>query len=91
MRGCLFTSCYPRLRSGAGRTPFPIFHIKRDTTPGLGGRGAAGSQHWPERAVVGLADPLAGLFDRDGLPAVEKVRRTPVSTFPYDGAGLCFR
>jgi hypothetical protein len=32
MRGCLFTSCYPRLRSGAGRTPFPIFHIKRDTT-----------------------------------------------------------
>ena len=32
MRGRLFTSCYPRLRSGAGRAPFPIFHIKRDTT-----------------------------------------------------------
>jgi hypothetical protein len=36
-------------------------------------------------------DPLAGLFGRDGLPTVEKVRRTPVSTLPYDGAGLCFR
>jgi hypothetical protein len=32
MRGRLFTSCYPRSRSGAGRTPFHIFHIKRDTT-----------------------------------------------------------
>jgi hypothetical protein len=32
--GRFFTSCYPRSRSGAGRTPFPIFHIKRDTTPG---------------------------------------------------------
>jgi len=32
MWACLFTSCYPRLHSGAGRTPFPIFHIKRDTT-----------------------------------------------------------
>jgi len=36
-------------------------------------------------------DPLVGLFGREGLPAVEKVRRTPVSTLPYDGAGLCFR
>lgn len=36
-------------------------------------------------------DPLAGLFGRDGRPTVEKVRRTPVSTLPYDGAGLCFR
>ena len=32
MRACLFTSCYPQSSSGAGRTPFPIFHIKRDTT-----------------------------------------------------------
>jgi len=32
MRNRLFTSCYPRSRSGAGRTPIPIFHIKRDTT-----------------------------------------------------------
>jgi hypothetical protein len=43
MRGCLFTSCYPRLRSGAGRTPFPIFHSKRDTTE-LSGKKPSGKK-----------------------------------------------
>jgi hypothetical protein len=32
MRGRAHTPCYPRSRSGAGRTPFRIFHITRDTT-----------------------------------------------------------
>ena len=34
MRGRVLTSCYPRFHSGAGSTPFHIFHIKRDTTGG---------------------------------------------------------
>ena len=35
-------------------------------------------------------DPAAGLFGREGLPAVEQIRRTPPPALPHDGAGLCF-
>jgi hypothetical protein len=36
------------------------------------------------------ADPLSGLFGRDGLPQVAVIERTPVPTGSYDGTGLCF-
>ena len=36
------------------------------------------------------ADPLAGLFGRDGLATTEAIARTVPPPLPYDGAGSCF-